>query len=92
MIKLIELIEKEGSTFLLEEVWINPKQVIKMQRADSYKQFLTEGKLPEDLDKSLEFTSVIVNGGGFRETHVVVGSVEAVVAKLSKITDGLLFG
>jgi|TARA_Y100000034_G_scaffold18592_1_gene20668 hypothetical protein len=91
MVRLIELTEA-ASEFMLEEVWINEAHVVSIRRAPEYRRLLEEGALPADLDNNHDFTSVVVNTGGVRESHVVVGDVATVAGKFNYDTRTLLKG
>jgi len=56
------------------------------------KKLLEEGHMPQDLDKSHDFTSITTNVGGITETHVVVGSAPAIAQRLSHDKRNLLKG
>ena len=91
MVRLIEVTEA-GAEFGLEEVWINEAHVVSIRRAPEYKRLLEEGVLPSDLDSDHDFTSVVGNTGGVRESHVVIGDVAAVARKFNYDTRTLLKG
>lgn len=78
--------------FTLGEVWINEQYVVSVREAAGYKALLKEGKLPLELDGAHSFTAVTTNNGRVTETHVVVGTPTAVVARLKPDTNGLLKG
>ena len=84
MIKFVEVVGSEQ--LLLEELWINEDSVVKI------KEGAPIGNLPPQLHEDHSFTSVTLNNCGIRETHVVVGSVESVAAKLNKNKRQLLKG
>ena len=91
MVRLIEITE-EGTEFGLEEVWINEAHVVSIRRAPEYKRLLEEGVLSSDLDNDHDFTSVVVNTGGVRESHVVIGDVADVARKFNYDPRTLLKG
>ena len=78
--------------FSLEELWLNPDAVVKVQSARAYKQILLDGRMPTELDKNHSFTSITLNNGGLLETHVVLGAPDAVATKLNRTTKVLLKG
>ena len=91
MVKLIEVTET-ASEFVLEEVWINEAHVVSIRRSPKYKRLLEEGVLPSDLDGDHDFTSVVVNAGGWVTEHVVIGEVATVARKFNYDTRTLLKG
>tara|TARA_R110000824_G_scaffold380162_1_gene572419 strand:- start:412 stop:720 length:309 start_codon:yes stop_codon:yes gene_type:complete len=78
--------------FSLNEVWINEKYVVSFRAASGYKKLLREGRLPEDLNQSHDFTAILTNNGNINETHVVVGDVESVARRLRVEKRSLLKG
>ena len=91
MVRLIEITER-NSDFVLDEVWINEAHVVSIRRAPEYKRLLEEGALPTALDDDHDFTTVVVNTGGIRESHVIVGAVATVATKFNYDTRTLLKG
>jgi len=91
MKKFIELVETNAD-FSLEEIWINESHVVRIRSESEYKKLLKEGRLPKNLDPDHDFTSITVNTGDFRETHVVVGDVATIANKLNYDTRILLKG
>tara|TARA_Y100000310_G_scaffold340260_1_gene435382 strand:- start:102 stop:383 length:282 start_codon:yes stop_codon:yes gene_type:complete len=93
MIKFIKLSKvQRDSRFSLDEIWINESHVVRLQSAPEMKKLLEEGHMPQDLDKSHDFTSITTNVGGITETHVVVGSASAIAQRLSHDKRNLLKG
>tara|TARA_Y100000310_G_C20686727_1_gene819479 strand:+ start:2416 stop:2724 length:309 start_codon:yes stop_codon:yes gene_type:complete len=78
--------------FSLNEVWINEKYVVSFRTAPGYKKLLSEGRLPEDLDMSHEFTAILTNNGNINETHVVVGDTDTIARRLKVEKRSLLKG
>jgi hypothetical protein len=54
------------------------------------KTALLEGKLSIGLDKAAEFTDIVVNQNGVRETITVIGDVGLIESKMQKTTKKLL--
>jgi hypothetical protein len=79
-------------TFTLSEVWINEEYVVSIREAVGYKNLLSEGRLPPDLEHHHLFTSVVTNKGNVSETHIVVGTPAVVAGRLNKETHQLLKG
>ena len=69
--------------FGLGEVWVNRQYVVSIREATGYKQLLKEGSLPSDLAPHHTFSTLVTNQGKVTETHVVVGSPEAVASRLN---------
>lgn len=78
--------------FTLGEVWINENYVVSIREATGYKSLLREGQLPSDLNEGHSFTLVTTNNGNLTESHVVVGSPQAVAERLNKDRSRLLKG
>ena len=49
--------------FSLGEAWINPIHIVSLRPANSYRNFLQEGRLPKGLSQEHEFTAISVNNG-----------------------------
>jgi hypothetical protein len=92
MIKFVEIIENGIDSYVLREVWINETHVVSIQETHEYKRLLEEGFLPGDLDRSHDFTSVILNAGPTSKRHVVVGDVGTVARKFNYDSRTLLKG
>ena len=78
--------------FSLGEVWINEQYVVTIREAVGYKSLIAEGLLPPDLDANHQFTIVTTNNGSKTDSHVVVGSPQAVAERLNKDRSRLLKG
>jgi len=102
MIRFIEVInetnfnarlERTASPqFSLGEVWINEKYVVNLREAKGYRRLLREGHLPEDLETTHDFTAVTTNNGNVTETHIVVGGISHIAARLNQDRKMLLKG
>ncbi len=102
MIKFVEVVNETNFNprlertaipkFSLGELWINQNNVIKIREAAGYRQLLVDGRLGTDLDQNHSFTSITINNCGMMETHIVVGPVSEVAAKLNQDTRTLLRG
>ena len=98
MIKLIEVCEYSSAanalqkTYVLREIYVNPKHVVSLREENSYKQKLTEGKLPDDLDPRQSFTRLTLDKGRSGLDVVVVGTPGSVESKLNDSEKGLLHG
>tara|TARA_R100001594_G_scaffold97821_1_gene132196 strand:- start:205 stop:513 length:309 start_codon:yes stop_codon:yes gene_type:complete len=102
MIRFVEIINTTDKNPRMEriaipayrmgEVWINERFVVNVREHEGYNQLLKEGRLPPELDTKHTFTAITVNEGGYTSTHVVVGDVAAVAARLSKDRSMLLKG
>lgn len=98
MIKLIEVCESLSATstsqkiYVLREIYVNPKHVVSLREENSYKQKLTEGKLPDDLDSRQSFTRVTLDKGHSGLDVVVVGTPGVIESKLNGNKKELLHG
>tara|TARA_R110002051_G_scaffold83864_1_gene148672 strand:+ start:270 stop:578 length:309 start_codon:yes stop_codon:yes gene_type:complete len=79
-------------SFTLGEVWINEEYVVSVRDAPGYKKLLAEGSLPSDLEQHHAFARIITNNGNVSEAHIVVGTPQAVAARLNKDIPQLLKG
>jgi len=81
MVKLVE-VQALLDEFRLSEVYVNPEHVVAMRRDDRMVQNLREGKLPNGLNESQNFTKLYIDRGQVGIDVTVVGDVEAVREKL----------
>jgi hypothetical protein len=88
MKKLIEVIQNSATskTYSLREVFVNPEYVVSLVPDTNTKRLLSEGRLPEGLDKSVEFTRVLVHKGASGLEMVVVGDASSIRSML--LSDG----
>ena len=84
MKKLVEVIQSSATskTYSLREVFVNPEFVVSLIPDTNTKRLLTEGRLPEGIDNSVEFTRVTVHKGASGLEMVVVGDAATVRSKL----------
>ena len=94
MKKLIEVMQNStlSKSYSLREVFVNPEFVISLVPDSNTKRLLTEGRLPDGLDNSLEFTRVTVHKGASGLEMVVVGNTSDIKTKLFAGTGKLLKG
>jgi hypothetical protein len=74
----------------LSEIVLNVSHVAYLTENRSLKTALLEGKLSIGLDKAAEFTDIVVNQNGVRETITVIGDVGLIESKMQKTTKKLL--
>ena len=96
MVKLIEVQKNNRYTgtqesYVLREVYINPKHVVCLREDKAAKQHLSEGLMPSDLNIHQEFTKIHLNRGQNGIDITVVGTPTAVEDQL-KTTQQLLRG
>jgi hypothetical protein len=95
-IKLTEVVENSTTTrlaadvdhkkrFTLREVSINPEYVVCVREDNVIKQMLTEGYLPEGLDRRQRFTRVYLDRGQTGIDIVVVGDPETIQEDLKRV-------
>ena len=91
LVRLTEVIESSTSrvgtsiqekNYILREVSINPSHVVCLREEPRMKKMLTDGYLPEDLDKRQQFTRVYMNRGQTGIDIIVVGTPALVESKL----------
>ena len=98
LIKLTEVVENTTTTrlaadvdrkkrFTLREVSINPEYVVCVREDSAIRQMLTEGYLPEGLDKRQRFTRVYLDRGQTGIDIVVVGDPETIQEDLRRAKD-----
>ncbi len=96
MKKLVEVIQSSATskTYSLREVFVNPEFVVSLVPDTNTKRLLSEGRLPEGMDVTMEFTRVTVHKGASGLEMVVVGDASSVRSKLFSLqpTSTLLKG
>ena len=97
MIQLVEVFNSSGHTggglkYNLREIFINPKHVVAIRPDDRMKKLLSEGYLPEEMDKRQGFTKVYLDWGQSGIDLTVVGEAGIVSQKLGLTQKELLKG
>jgi hypothetical protein len=85
IVKFVEVVTNHsavGENFRLQEVFINPDHIVYIRNEPNMRQKLTEGKLPENLDRRQEFSTIHLNRGNTGLDITVVGDVSAVNEKI----------
>lgn len=91
LVRLTEVVEnslaRAGSSvrekkYTLREILINPDHVVCLREEPRMQKMLTDGYLPDDLDKRQHFTRVQMNRGQAGIDLVVVGTTTLVEQKL----------
>ena len=91
LVRLTEVIEHSTSkvgtsiqekNYILREISINPSHVVCLREEPRMRKMLTDGYLPEDLDKRQQFTRVYMNRGQTGIDIIVVGTTVQVETKL----------
>ena len=91
MTRLVE-IHETSQGHVLREIYVNPKHVVSLREDMRFKQKLSEGKLPEELNDQHSFTKVTLDKGSTGQELVVVGAPHAIEAKLNGDGKQLLNG
>ena len=94
MKKLIEIMQNSATTrtYSLREVFINPDFVVSLIPDTNTKRLLAEGRLPEGISTSAEFTRVMIHKGSSGQEMVVVGSVGDIQTRLYSTPSRILKG
>ena len=94
MKKLIEVMQNSATTktYSLREVFVNPAFVVSLVPDTNTKRLLSEGRLPDGINNSAEFTRVMIHKGSSGQEMVVVGSVGDVKTKLYNNPTNILKG
>jgi len=83
MIKLVEVFKMPHQNhYTLREIYVNPKHIVALREEANFKQKLTEGQLPENLDARQEFTRLTLDRGQSGLDVVVVGSPYVIENKM----------
>jgi len=89
MIKLVEVCEllhassNKKQKYTLREIYVNPKHVVSLREDTAFKNKLTEGTLPNELDTRQEFTRMILDKGQVGMELIVVGTPYIIETKLN---------
>ena len=79
IVKLIELKNTNGN-YSLNEVYLNPEHVVSIRPVSLS---VNESQFPDGLDKSAEFSRIMVNYGNNGTTMIVTGSPDMVERKIN---------
>ena len=84
MRKLVEVIQNSATskTYSLREVFVNPEFVVSLVPDINTKRLLKEGRLPDGIDGTMEFTRVTIHKGASGLEMVVVGDTSTIRTKL----------
>ena len=88
VVKFVEIVQNNsstGSSYQLQEVFINPNHIVYIRNAPWLKQELTEGKLPKDLDNRQQFSTIHLSRGSTGIDINVIGNPSAVREKIGTI-------
>jgi len=95
---LVELVEVNWESFAgeyklqLEEVYINPEQIISIRRDTRAESLLQEGALPSELNASHSFSRIAVRSGSRPREIRVIGTPAQIVEKCRSSKKILLKG
>jgi len=81
---------KNGSDYLLKEIFINPRKIVYMSEDYSFKQKLSEGQIKLDLHPNTSFTKLKVSMNDHIEEMVLVGEPRVIEGKFFKVKKMLL--
>ncbi len=79
IVKLIEVKNTNGN-YKLNEVYLNPEHVVSIRPVSLS---VNESQFPDGLDKSAEFSRIMVNYGNNGTTMIVTGSPDMVERKIN---------
>jgi hypothetical protein len=97
-VQLVEIFDKNegnterGQTYSVRTIYINPDHVVCIRESYDMLGLLSEGRLPQELDKRQEFTTLSLNKGTYGQDVVVIGSVNEIHKKLNTNHRQLLQG
>ena len=92
LIRLTEAYQIPSSNeYGLREISINPTNVVAIRAEDGAKQALAEGRMPEGISQSAQFSRVYLNTGGNGLNVLVVGDQTTLEQKFAS-TKRLLKG
>jgi len=87
-VQLVEIFDRNegntdrGQTYSVRAIYINPIHVVCIRESYDMSTLLKEGRLPGELDKRQEFTTLSLNKGTYGQDIIVIGSVTEVHKKL----------
>ena len=90
MFTKLHRINFHNGRYYLTEIVVNVSHVSYLFENRKYKEALMEGKISIGLDKTAEFTDIVINKNGIGETITVVGDISIIESKISKSTKKLL--
>jgi hypothetical protein len=84
MLVRLTSIVKKNNDFFLKEIFINPSQVSLLYEDSKMKQYLMEGAISFDFNRSTGFTKLRLEGSSGREELTVVGDPHLIEQKIRK--------
>ena len=97
-VQLVEIFDRNegnterGQTYSVRTIYINPTHVVCIRESHDMLGLLEEGRLPQELDKRQEFTTLSLNKGTYGQDVIVIGSVNEIHRKFHRNSRQLLQG
>ena len=93
LVKFISIQRKINGMYTLSEVFLNPKHIVMIEEAPSWKRRLSEGQLPSGLHESTSFSKVTLSDTGPHSGDMVlVGAPKDIQSKILKNSKQILRG
>ena len=88
VVKFVEVVQNNssaGSSYQLQEVFINPNHIVYIRNAPWLKQELTEGRLPENQDNRQQFSTIHLSRGSTGIDINVIGGPSTIREKIGTV-------
>ena len=92
LVKLISIERAISGSYTLKEVLINPKHIVMVTDAPSWKRRLSEGVLPTGLHPETSFSRLILADSNLNREMVIIGTPTEIENKVSHTAKRLLRG
>ena len=92
LIPLIRIKMITGEKYILQQIYVNPVQIVYISEDYKLIQKLKEGKISLDLHVSTGFTKIKMHLNGYVEEITVVGAPDIIEQKINSTSRRLLKG
>ena len=92
LVKLISIERAVNGAYTLKEVLINPKHILMVTEAPTWRRRLSEGVLPTGLHPETSFSRLILADSNLNREMVIIGTPTEIENKVSHTAKRLLRG
>mgnify|MGYP003128552712 CR=1 FL=1 len=92
LVKLVSIERAINGSYTLKEVLINPKHIVMVTDAPSWKRRLSEGVLPTGLHSETNFSRLILADSNYNKEMVIIGTPSEIENKVSLTAKRILRG
>tara|TARA_Y100001938_G_scaffold85798_1_gene117828 strand:+ start:129 stop:410 length:282 start_codon:yes stop_codon:yes gene_type:complete len=92
LVKLISIERAINGAYALKEVLINPKHILMVTEAPTWRKRLAEGVLPEGLHAETSFSRLVLVDSNYNREMVIIGTPAEIENKVAFTAKRLLRG